>query len=159
MTLGNLVKPVFIASILVFSIAGLGIFIQEVSAEHGENPGITKPVVIGSNTLSFRDITNTLPQTSTLTVDMSQSQQGLVTINLEELDANLDATAIETVIVTASSPTSGATVAIVPLTESGDNTGFFSGVLNLIATPTVGNSLVRFENGGALNTTRSVATK
>ena len=42
MTLGNLVKPVFIASILVFSIVGIGFFIQEVIAEHGEDPGITK---------------------------------------------------------------------------------------------------------------------
>jgi len=41
MTLGNLVRPVFIASILVFSIAGLGIILQDVSAEHGD-PGITK---------------------------------------------------------------------------------------------------------------------
>ncbi len=126
MTLGNLVKPVFIASILVFSIAGLGIIIQEVIAEHGEDPGITKPVGVGSNTLDFRDITNKAPQTNVTTVDYSNVQNGFVTINLEELDANLDIQAIDMVNVTANSTTSGAAKAKVKLTETGINTGIFS---------------------------------
>lgn len=143
MTLGILVKPVFIASILVFSIAGLGIILQDVSAEHGEDPGITTAVVVGSNTLSFRDITNTAPQTSTLTLDESKvKKKGFYTINLEELDANLDVTAIDTVIATASSTTSELVMesASVTLTESDVNTGIFSGKL-IFGDETVGNTL------------------
>ncbi len=108
MTLDNFSKLVFVASILVFSIAGLGIIFHDVSAEHGEDPGITKTVIAGINTLDFRDITNTNPQTSSLTVDYSKAKNGIVTINLEELDANLDITAIDMVNATANSTTSGA---------------------------------------------------
>jgi len=53
MTLGNLVKPVFIASILVFSVVGLGLILQDASAEHGEDPGITKTVIAGAKTLDW----------------------------------------------------------------------------------------------------------
>jgi len=149
MTLGNLVNPVFIASILVFSIAGLGIIIQDVSADHGEEPGITKAVVNGSNTLSFRDIANTAPQTSTLTLDMSQAKQGLVTINLEELDANLDSTAIDLVIATANSTTSGPVKANVTLTETGIATGIFSGTLFLSTTESIDDTL-QVSNGDSI---------
>ena len=97
MTLGNFAKPVFVVSILVFSIIGLGFILQDVSADHGEDPGITKSVIVGSNTLLLRDISNTNPQTSTLTVDYSNAKQGSVIINLDEADANLDVTAIDTV--------------------------------------------------------------
>ena len=140
MTLGNLVKPVFIASILVFSIAGLGIIIQEVTAEHGEIIGIKKLVGVGSNTLDFRDITNDAAQTNVTTVDYSNARNGFVTINLEELDANLDITAIDMVNVNASSTTSGTTNATVILAESGVNTGIFSGTL-ILGDETVGNTL------------------
>jgi hypothetical protein len=141
MTLGNLVKPIFVVSILVFSIVGMGLIIQEVSADHGEDPGITKPVVIGTNILKFRDITNTDAQTSTITIDNSMAEQGILTITLEELDANLDVTEIEIVTVTANSTTSGAVKANVPLTETGVNTGIFTGQLILSTTETVDNKL------------------
>ncbi len=138
--LANVAKPVFVISLLVLSIIGQG-FIQSAYANHGEDPGITKPAVIGSNTLSFRDITNTNPQTSTITIDNSEAEQGILKINLEELDANLDITAIDMVTVTANSTTSGALKANVLLTETGVNTGIFTGELRLSSTETVDNKL------------------
>jgi len=145
MTLGNLVKPVFIASILVFSIAGLGMIIQEVTAEHGVDPGITKPVVAGPNTLTFRTL-STENQTFTLTIDESKVfQQGFYTINLEELDANLDLQVKDDVTVTATA-TSGASIPVT-LVETDVNTGSFKGILCLIDTAAPCDALLEIDEG------------
>ena len=64
-------KEIFIVSILVLTIATSGLLLPQVIAEHGADPGITKPLVAGPNIVTFRDTTNVLPQSLTLTTDFS----------------------------------------------------------------------------------------
>ena len=137
--IANAAKPVFVISLLVLSIIGQGL-IQSAYASHNGEHGIKKPVVAGPNTISFRNLL-LVNQSSTLTIDTSQAANGILTINLVELDKNLNATTLDVATATATSPTSGAAEAIVPLTETGIDTGTFSGTLLLSQTETTGNKL------------------
>jgi len=88
-------KSIFIASILVLTLTSAGLLLPDIIAEHGKD-GITKPLAANSqNIVNFRDTTNVLPQSLTLTIDTSQIEQGFFNITAEEKDANLDSSAVD----------------------------------------------------------------
>jgi len=125
-------KTIFIVSILVLTIATSGLLLPQVIAEHGET-GITKPLVA-----------NSLPQSLTLTTDFSTIESDLsFTITVEEPDANLDSSAIDvTQNATAFSDTSFPVNATTIMTETGPDTGIFTGTIQVSEEgPTAGNVL------------------
>jgi len=138
--LRNCAKPIFVISLIALSFIALGLLIPSVSASHGED-GITQPLGVGAQTISFRDATSILLQSSILTVDTSEASSGSITINLEEPDANFDANTIQVVLSSVTSTTSDSVEAIVELTETGVDTGTFSGTLFLSKSATSGNNL------------------
>ncbi len=141
LNLRNCAKPIFVISLFALSFMALGLLVPSVSASHGED-GITQPLGVGADQIiSFRDVTNILLQSSTLTVDTSEASSGSIIINLEEPDANFNATTIQVVLSSATSTTSDSVEAIVELTETGIDTGTFSGTLILSLSTTSGNNL------------------
>ena len=146
-------KKIFIVSILVLTITASGFLLPQVIAEHGET-GITKPLVAGPNIVTFRDITNVLPQSSTLTTDLSTIESDLsFTITVEEPDANLDPSVVDvTQDATAKSDTSDPLEASTTMTETGADTGIFTGTIQVSEQgPTAGNVL-QISNDDVVNT-------
>jgi len=123
-------KTVFTILSIVLSIFAIGIFSPIVFADHGSDFR-EESIDVGSNILTFRDSTSVLLQTHTLSVDSSSSFSGFITVNLEEPDANLDQGGVEIRLASATSTTSGSVEASIELTETGVNTGIFSGTLFL----------------------------
>ena len=137
----TLSKSISLVSILVLSIISVGFLLPQVIADHGVDPGITKSLTAGSQIINFRDTTNTNPQSSEVSVDTSTTRAGFFTIIVEEEDANLDATAIDVILSSATSTTSGSDEATTTMPETGPDTGVFSGTINVSLNPTSGNNL------------------
>jgi len=132
-------KKIFAISSLVLSIAVIGLFSPMVYAEHGANFR-TELIQPGSEILTFRDSTNILLQSSTLSLDSTTIKAGFITIILQEEDANLQSapafagefpTGVEIRLSSASSTSSGQETVQVELTETDANSGLFTGRLNL----------------------------
>ena len=131
-------------SILIFSIFGFANLMQNSFSEHPpSNDFITKSLTDGTMvTIDYRDITNTSPQSTTLSIDPASPIVGdTVTVTVEEQDANLDILELDIVISSATSTTSGLAEATIQMTETGVNTGTFSGTLILSSSATTGNTL------------------
>ena len=145
----NLEKSIFFISLFVISIITLGLFTPIVDALHPVGfDSITKSLDTGTNTVSFRDITNIASQTdadgnsvATISFDASTAIQGFITITATDADANLDTSEIDLVLSSITSTTSGASKATAILTETGVNTGTFSGPVNIVLSSTTGNNL------------------
>jgi len=122
-------KKLILLSVLVVSLVTLGVVLQSVDAVHP--PGKDTIIVDlpnGDFNVSFRNDFNSNPQSSTITVDSANMQQdGFFTITVNDADANLDPNALDQVIASASSTTSGTDVATTVLTETGLDTGVFEG--------------------------------
>jgi len=105
--------------------------IQYVDATHGANFR-TELIQPGSEILTFRDSTNDLLQTSTLSVDTSTVNEGFITIVLQEDDANLqsapafDTTGVEIRIASVKSSSDSQSVDV-PLVETSANSRTFVG--------------------------------
>ena len=138
-------KSISLVSILVLSIISVGFLLPQVIAEHGVDPGITKSVIADSNIVNFRDSTNVMLQSSTVSVDTSTIKAGFFTIIVEEEDSNLDSTGIDVILSSATSTASeleeGQPQAITSLSETGPDSGVFSGTINVSTSPTSGNNL------------------
>jgi len=138
-------KSISLVSILVLSIISVGFLLPQVIAEHGVDPGVTKPLGIGANIVDFRDTTNVMLQSSTVSVDTSTIIARFITIIVEEEDSNLDSTAIEVIFSSATSTASeleeGKPKATTSLFETGPDSGVFSGTITLSPGPTSGNNL------------------
>jgi len=136
-------KSISLVSVLVLSIISVGFLLPQVTADHGEDPGITKSLDAGISTIvSFRDTTNVLLQSVTLSVDTSTIKAGFFTIVVEEEDANLDSTAIDVILSSATSTSSGLDEATTSLSETGPDSGVFSGTIQVsVGGTTEGNNL------------------
>jgi len=122
--------------LLVLSVTVFGII--SVNAEHDT---VTKIVSSGDSTITIRDITNTANATQSITLDGTFSPGNTITISVTDTEANLNSTKIETITTTSNSTTSNPSTAISILTESGANTGFYTGTLVLSSSTTTGNTL------------------
>jgi len=128
---------------ILISIIAVGFLPLVVDAAHP--PGsetVSSPVVIGSNIVSFRDSTNIMLQSSTISLDTSSVKAGFVTIIVQEKDANLDSSGIDVVLSSATSTSSGSEKATVELSETSEDSGTFSGKLFVSTSgPTSGDTL------------------
>jgi len=108
----------------------LGSLNQNSFADHDT---VTKTITNGDNTINYRDITNLVDQAdapATLSLDNGPFIPGEnVMVTVTEADANLDLDDIDTISVTATTPSGFNKVVI--LTETGINTGVFTGIFNL----------------------------
>jgi hypothetical protein len=109
----------------------------------------------GSEIVTFRDSTNVLLQSATLSVDTSTVKAGFITVILEEKDANLQSgpnafeetftqffrDGVEMRFSSASSTSSGQETVDVKLTETDANSGLFTGRLNVGSGATTDNEL------------------
>jgi len=118
-------KLIFLVSILAISLITFNI-LQPVDAIHSDE-GFTIDLVIGTNQISFRDSSNTEPQTHSVFLDTSSINGGFATITVAEDDSNLDFSSADVTLASATSTASGNVKTEVPLTESGPDTGIFSG--------------------------------
>jgi len=137
----NKTKLILLVSMLAISLVAFNTS-ELVDAIHP--PGrdiVTKALIPGSNTISFRDISNTNPSISSVAIDPSTVKAGFVTIIVTDADANLDLMEPDAVLVDANSTSSGPNKATVQLEETGFDTGTFSGKLILSSSTTVGNNL------------------
>jgi len=130
------------SSIKIFSIYSLGLSIVALAivvpiayADHGSTFR-TELIEPGSEIISYRDSSNALPQSHTLTVDTSTAQAGFFTVNLVELEANLASvpsfggvSGVDIVLATASSTTSDTVLMEFQLVETDVNSGEFTGIL------------------------------
>jgi len=125
-------KSIFIVSLLVLTLTTGGLLLPYIIAEHGGD-GIIKPVGVGANVVEFRDITNVLPSGSTITTDFSSIESdSSFTITVEEEDANLDSSAVDvTQNATAYSDPVTKVNATTIMTETGPDTGIFTGTINV----------------------------
>lgn len=148
----NSAKPIFLASILVISIVTLGFLMPSVHAEHP--PGfdsVTKSVDAGFDAVtggddifSIRDISNPLDQVDangdTLSTTSIEIVGKTVTITVTDADANLDSGGIDKVLAKLNSTSFPAGVET-ELEETGDNTGIFTGTVNIQKGITAGDTL------------------
>jgi len=140
-------KSITVVSIVALSLISMGFMLPQVIAEHGEVTGITKPLdADATNIVSFRDTTNLMMHSLTVSVDTSAIKAGFITIIVQEEDANLDTTAIDVILSSATSTSSeleeppGLAFTVMP--ETGPDTGVFSGTINIKRSgPSEGNNL------------------
>jgi len=90
---------------------------------------ITLDLIPGINQIFYRDSTNTDPQTHSIDVDASPIKAGFITISVTEEDSNLNPSGMDVILSSATSTTSGLDETPVTLTETGDDTGIFTGSL------------------------------
>jgi len=128
-------------SILALSLISMGLLLPQVIAEHGVDPGITKPLDVGPNVVDFRDTTNIMLQSSTLSIDVRSIKAGFITIIVEEKDANLDSSGIDVVLSSATSTSSGSVEATVELSETSEDSGVFTGKLFVSLSDTSGDTV------------------
>jgi len=88
--------------------------------------------------VSLRDISNTANSTSTITGD---AVPGTLSITVTDKDANFDSLSADVIMSSATSTTSGISEATATLTETGPDTGTFTGTIALSGSPTSGNNL------------------
>jgi len=132
-------KKLILVSVLTVSLVTLGLVLPSVDALHP--PGADTVVIDlpnGDINVSFRDAFNSNPQNPTVTVD---SKFGVVSITVNDTDANLDPNALDQVIASANSTSSGTDVATTILIETGTDTGIFKGKIFTSENPTNGNNL------------------
>ena len=134
-------KAVSVVSIFSLFIVAFGILTPLVNAENPQPSVVTLELDPGDNIVSFRDTTNVFHSSSTLTVDTSTIKAGFFTINVEDNDANLDRTSADVVLASAASTSSDPESVTALLTETGADTGTFSGPVSVGIGPTTDDTL------------------
>ncbi|QUC64802.1 hypothetical protein NsoK4_00490 [Nitrosopumilus sp. K4] len=131
----NLSKPVkalILASIIITTLTAIELTTSGVDAA-----SISKSLSAGTNTITFRDISD-----GNVTQTISGTATGnTLTIDVSDLDADLDVLSADVITSSATSTSSGANVANVILTETGPSTGFFSGTVTLSSATTTSSNL------------------
>jgi len=142
-------KSIFIVWLVGFSILLVGFLIPMVNADHDT---VEKSLNVELNEISFRDISNTNPQTSSLDVDSSTSKSGFVTVTVSDPDANLDLDNIDAVTAFAAIISLSGETRTTPinLPESGFNSGIFTSTVNLVLSSATGNQ-VEVQRGETLS--------
>lgn len=146
-------KRIFLLFLVSISFAAID-FLTPIDALHPDGKdSVTKSLIFGANTILLRDITNQADQVdgagnpvATTTYDSSNSGLGTGKITVTDLDANLDTTDIDLVLSSANSTSSGSAKAEVELSETGVDTGTFSGTLFLSSLTTTGDQ-IEIQNG------------
>jgi len=113
-------------------------------------PSSSTTVATPTTILNFRDVDNTANSTSTVVLSSSTLTSTSETITVTDNDANFDLTAQDTVLVSVNSTTSGLAEAAVLLTETGANTGTFTGDVTLSTTGTTSGSTLQVTEGDSL---------
>jgi len=129
-------KLIFLVSILAISLVTLNV-LQPVDARHSDE-GFAIDLVAGTNQISFRDSSNSNPQTHSVSLDTSTGKAGFVTITVVEEDSNLDFISADVILASLTSTSSGNDETVVILTESGADTGIFSGQVPISSSPQPG---------------------
>jgi len=127
-------QSLLLASILLISFASVGLFTM-IDADHNT---ITKNLASGSQSFSFRDITNLDTISSISGIVNGSSTLSLV---VTDADADLDTSVLDFVYATAISTSSGSTTARTILTETDVNSAEFTGVITLSSDTTTGSIL------------------
>jgi len=117
-------------------------------ADHGSNFRV-ELISPGSEIVTFRDSTNVLLQSATVSVDTSTVKAGFITVILEEKDANLQSgpnsfpethpffrDGVEMRFSSVRSTSSGQETVEVKLTETDANSGLFTGRVDIGTGPT-----------------------
>jgi len=134
----NLSKPaktVFIVSIILTSVVAIGVLLPLIEAA-----SITYLLTPGTNVLDFRDITNT--QNRTVSISSIKAFPTL-DITVADNDANANLLSADTVLSSATSNSSPSTFANTILTETGINTGVFTGTITLSSSSATSGSLLQ----------------
>jgi len=160
----NFAKSIFFIAII--SVAAFGLLAPVIEATHP--PGadsVTRPITDDDNTIKYRDITNRVDQvidpvspgtcdegytfnpdtnkceSGSSSVDTSNLREDFFTVEVTDPDANLDTSGIDLVLSSASSTSSGEKLATAILTETGVNTGMFTGPIQIGLSSTTGDTL------------------
>jgi len=134
----NLSKPtkaIIIVSLAVTILASLEYSSIYVQADHDT---LTFPISPGSNPITFRDITKLQNQTASISTLISGNS---LSITVNDPDANIDLSGLDTIFATANSTSSNPASAIATLKETGVSTGTFSGAIILSSDTTTGSIL------------------
>ncbi len=144
-------KSIFVVWFLGLSILALGLWLPTVQAGHDS---ITKNLDLGINEISFRDIDNTGPQTSSLDVDSSTVKAGFITVTVTDSEADIDLNGIDSVTAFGNVTTvSGSSKTVVPilLLETGTSTQTFVGEAKIVVGNTAsGNNEIPILTGETL---------
>ena len=139
----NFAKSIFFIAII--SVAAFGLLAPVIEATHPPgSDSVTRTITDGDNTIDYRDITNLVDQAdapATTDIDTSNLRQDFFTIEVTDPDANLDTSGIDLVLSSASSTSSGEKKATAILTETGVNTGMFTGQIQIGLSSTTGDTL------------------
>lgn len=139
-------KNILIVSILVISLASL-VVIPAVHAAHpAGNDSVTKIITAAANEIFYRDILNNNKQVdadgnSLSTVEKNVFFTGEVialSVKITDEDANLDASALDVILSSATTTTSGLEETEFELTETGVDSGMFTAQLILSSSTGVG---------------------
>ncbi len=145
-------KNILIVSILAISLASL-VVIPTVYALHpAGNDSVTKIITAAENEISYRDIFNNNKQVdphsfsevlsedpiATVEVDSTTAGSGFLSIEITDVDANLDASALDVILSSANSTTSGLVKTDFELTETDVDSGMFTGQLLISSEPEAG---------------------
>jgi hypothetical protein len=123
----------------LFSILALSIF--AISLQQATALEILPPVFPGDNTVNFRDITNLVNASATVSLDKSIYLPGdSATLTITDVNANADLTSRESLTVVVSSVTDPIGIIIFP-EETDVNTGVFLGTFSVSTSPSFDTTL------------------
>jgi len=134
-------KHILIFSSLLFSILLFAPLTPDADATHKitndlvGDVTITLDLIPETNQIFYRDSTNSDPQPTaqeigeTIQLDASTIKAGFVTISITEEDSNLNPSAMDVILSSATSTTSMLDETPVTLKETGNDTGIFTGIL------------------------------
>jgi len=135
-------------SLFVFAIIFGGVLINI----GGEHESLTKTLTPASNTIEYRDLSNTAISTSTVSTDKSNYLPGdTVTITVTDDDANYDPLDFDVVLSSMTSTTSGSVAASAILTETGLNSATFSGTIILSSSSTTSGNVLQTSIGDQIS--------
>jgi len=141
-------KIIFVLALFVLSFGVFEIF-ENIFATHNT---ITKTFTSGiDKMISFRDIGNTDPTVRSISVDPDTTIE--LTITVIDDSADIDTGTLDVVFSSATSTTSGAAAATATLTETGVNTGEFTGTIILSSTSTTSGNVLQANSGDQFGVT------
>jgi len=145
-------KNILIVSILAISLASLVVIPTVYASNPPGNDSVTKIITAAANEISYRDIFNNNKQVdphlfsevlsedpiATVEVDSTTEGSGFLSITITDVDANLDASALDKITSSANSTTSGLVKTNFNLTETDVDSGMFTFQLPISSEPEAG---------------------
>lgn len=136
------IKTLIAISLIISVISIIEISPMLISAQE-----LSKPISIGTNTLTFRDIN---AENTPITISATSDRLRNLTIQANDVDANLDIFSKDVTMICASSSTHPDANLLVPLTETDSSTGLFSGTITLHSSTTTEGNL-EYDHGDLIN--------